>query len=151
MNASVENEQEHFESWLASERLFMRFAGFLLLLIAVSSIFTGVLNNPNNERVLSIFNIVVTLACLFGGIWEIYRSMQDEPMNRMVRHLVDQEPRYVRLMSIIQIIVAIPFLLEALSGNLTLLLLALMLCINAGWLSRRYRRIRYHQTMIYGN
>ena len=145
MAETGEISDSRLQHWLHAERLFMRYLGAFLLVIAVMSIFSGVFSNPLGETIIAVFNIVVTILLAAAGIWTILSSNNEARMQRMVNDLLAQPANHPMILAVVQIIVGILFVLEGLRGSTTFFLLGMLLFITTAWIFRRRRYISQFQ------
>ena len=145
MANTSEITDSRLQDWLNAERWFMRYLGGALLVIAVLSIFAGVFSNPVGERVITIFNVIITILLAIGGIWTLLSANNETRMQRMVNDFLAQPANRPKILAIPQVVVAILFALEGLRGNITFLLLGILLFTTAVWIFRRSRYVRQFQ------
>jgi hypothetical protein len=140
-----EISDSRLQHWLHAERLFMRYLGAFLLVIAVLSLFSGIFSNPLGETVIQFLNIAVTILLAVAGIWTILSANNEARMQRMVNDLLAQPANRPVILAVVQIIVGILFVLEGLRGSITFSLLGMLLFITTAWIFRRSRYISQFQ------
>ncbi|MDQ7027831.1 MAG: hypothetical protein Q9P01_00030 [Anaerolineae bacterium] len=133
------------QAWLTSECWFMRYLGVALLLIAVLSVFSGFFDNPNDESVLTVFNITIAILFAVASIWTMWSSFNQPQIQRMVDDFRGQPAKRQIVLAVVQIIASILFLLEGFRGRITLLFLGILLFTTAAWAFRRSHTIRQFQ------
>lgn len=141
----TDRTDSRLQAWLTAECWFMRYLGGVLLLIAVLSVFSGFFDNPNDELVITLFNITIAILLAVAGIWTIWSSFNEARIQRMVDDFLGQPANRQIVLAVVQIIVGILFVLEGFRGRISLLFLGIMLFTTAGWAFRRSNNVRQFQ------
>jgi len=137
---------EKLANWLKIEQWFLRILGVVLLLAAVLGLILGILYNPDNESSVSVVNIIIAVALAIAGLWTLYTSTKNESLEKAIDGYIEQGSTISYMLTGVQVIVGLLFLLEGTSrGLIVMILLALTMLASAGFFIWRGRQIGKYQ------
>lgn len=145
MTDSQSTLDPELESWLMTERWFIRYIGGAAILIGIISFFVGTLDNPDSALFVSFINFAIAVVLIIVGLWTILSANNDERMHTMMNGFLDQPANRPLIFAVIQGIMGLLFLLDGFSGRIPMLLFGMLLLTSAGWFVRRSMQIRRFQ------
>lgn len=146
MTDNYEERDSALANWQQIEQWFLRILGADLLILAVLSMIFGTLRNIDNEATVMVVNVIITLVFGASGLWTLYSSTRADRLQGMIEKSIERGNSATRALTVMQIIVAILFLLEGLSrGQIVMLLFGVTMIAIAGFYFWRSNQINRYQ------
>lgn len=144
MSEKIKNAD--LEIWVTRELWFMRGTGIALILIAIVSVFQGILYNPTDSPEVNVFNFILVVAMISLGAAALIWTLNRNRIYRMVDNLSLQSPTRSMTVAAVQGFFGAIFLLEAIGrGRISVWLLSALMIVSAFWYVQRANNIKKYQ------